>query len=100
MQVYQRNQYKIYRVGDNFIVHNSKYRFSDKHTHLKNFKQAKNLIYFVLNKKVPRWVSFYYLKSLIRVSDDDEYITKVNKVIEIKKRKAEMQLKYWNCKNY
>lgn len=100
IQVYQRNQYKIYRVGNDFIVHNSRYKFSDKHTHLRSFKQAKNLIYFVSNKKVPKLVSFYYLESMIRVSDDDEYIKKVSKLMQIKKRKTKIKVKcltYKSC---
>ncbi|WP_234121729.1 hypothetical protein [Clostridium hydrogenum] len=96
MQVYQKNQYKIYRVGNGFIVHNSNYDFVSKHTHIKSFKQAKNLIYFVTNKKVPRWVSFYYLESLIRISDDKNYIKRVNKLIEVKRRKPKVKFKQWN----
>ena len=74
MQVYQKEQYKVYRAGNGYIVHNSYYEFKEKHNHINNFKTAEKLIHCVINGEIPRSFNCYLLRSLIRISDDVEYI--------------------------
>jgi len=94
-QVYQEDQYKIYRAGNDFIIHNSSYEFQKKHSHIRNLRTAKQVIYYVKNKIIPRSFSFYLLKSLVRVSDDEKYISDVQTLIEVRERKGCKQ-KYYN----
>jgi len=94
-QVYQEGNYKIYRVGNNFIVHNSKYLFNESHTHVRTFTTAKKIIYCTINKIVPKTFPEYLLYSLIRVSDDDHYAEQVESLIEVRRQKGK-KLRYVN----
>jgi hypothetical protein len=71
-----------------FMVVNTKKDFKNGHTHLKSFKMAKYLIYLVRDKKINGGLRPYFLTSLTRLSEDEEYIGKVNEVIIEKKRKG------------
>lgn len=98
VQVYQKENYKIYKVKNGFIVHNSIYKLSDKHTHIKSFKQAKDIISFVISEKIPKRVSFYYLQSLIRFSDNEKYINGIKKILSVRKRKTKVKFVRQNYK--
>lgn len=71
-----------------FMVVNTNKEFKVGHTHLKSFKMAKYLIYLVRDKKINGGLRPYFLTSLTRLSDDVEYIEKVNEVLYEKKRKG------------
>lgn len=90
-QIYQEDNFKIYKASHNYIVHNSDFDFEKKHTHIRNFKQAKNLIYCVKKKIIPKTFSFYLLNSLIRLSDDVVYKNKIDSLIAIRKQKGHKQ---------
>ena len=49
----------------------------------------------VINKKIPKSTDGYYLSSLIRISDDDNYINKINALIEAREQKGKKE-KYYN----
>jgi len=91
MQIYQEGTYKIYRAGHNYIVHNSEYDFKEKHSHVHTFQIAKKLIHCVNHRIIPRSFNFYLLTSLTRISGDEEYIEKVNLLIEVRKQKGKKQ---------
>ena len=91
MQVYQEGTFKIYRAGHNYIVHNAQYEFKEKHSHVHNFQIAKKLIHCVKHRIIPRSFNFYLLTSLTRISDDEDYIAKVESLIEVRKRKGKKQ---------
>jgi hypothetical protein len=95
-QIYQKNNFKIYKAGHNYIVHNAKYDFVEKHTHVKNFNAAKKVIALAMNKKVPRDFPDYLIVSIIRVSDDEDYIEHLEELVEVRKQKGK-KLKYHNC---
>ena len=67
---------------------NTKKAFKEGHTHMKCFKSAKTVIDLVIRKKVPRSNDLYYLTSLIRLSEDLAYITKINDLIKYKEEKS------------
>lgn len=94
-QVYVEDNFKIYRAGNDYIVHNTEFEFSKKHTHVKNLKAAKEIIYSVKKRVIPRGFSEYLLKSIIRVSDDELYIKAVEDLIEVRSQKGK-KLKYTN----
>lgn len=91
MQVYQEGSYKIYRAGHNYIVHNAQYEFKDKHSHVHDFQIAKKLIHCVSHQIIPRSFNFYLLTSLTRISDNEDYIKKVESLIEVRKQKGKKQ---------
>ena len=89
-QIYQRKHFKIYKADDGIILHNSLYDFSQAHTHLKSIKQAKLLIQYSLDKRIPRDLSLYLLISLLRINSGNqskEYSEKVSEVIENKRQR-------------
>lgn len=94
-QVYQEGSYKVYRVGNNYIVHNSRQVFNQAHTHVRTLNTAKKVIYCTLHKIIPRTFPEYLLVSLIRVSDDDHYQAQIESLIEVRRQKGK-KLKYVN----
>lgn len=63
----------------------------DLHTHLKSKSACNTVITNVINKKIPKNTGFYYLTSLIRLSTDEKYISKVEELIEVRKSKGKKQ---------
>ena len=91
-QVDQIGEYKIYRSGHEFIIHNSKYPFKQAHTHgIKSLDKARYIIRCVRKNRLPGDLGVYLLISLTRISDDKDYITKVNELIEVKKSKQKQK---------
>ena len=67
----------------------------DLHTHIKSYKLAQTIISNVCNKKIPLHSSTFVLTSMIRLSDDPIYISKINEVITIRRSKGKKQ-SYFN----
>ena len=86
-KVYERKEFIIFQVKNGYIAYNTKKAFKDGHTHMKCFKSAKTVIDLVIRKKVPRSTDSYYLTSLIRLSEDLSYITKIEELMRYKKAK-------------
>lgn len=93
-KVYERNGYIIFNVKNGYIVYNTKKQFEKGHTHMKNYSSCVGLINLCIGNKIPRNKSFYFLTSLIRISNDDKYTNKVNELIQVKKNKT--KTKYIN----
>lgn len=72
------NGYRVTRISDD----------KDCHTHLKNKSACESVIYNVVNKKIPKRTGFYYLESLIRLSNDELYKVKVQELIDVRKSKG------------
>lgn len=87
-QIYKKKEFIIFPIKNGYVVLNTKGEFKDSHTHLKHFNAAKKAIDLVINKKIPRSNSFYYLKSLHRLSLDKEYKDKITSLIKVKKHKG------------
>lgn len=63
----------------------------DMHTHLKSKSACNTVIQNVISKKIPKNVGNYYLTSLIRLSDDEKYISKIEELINTRKNKGRKQ---------
>lgn len=87
-QVYQEGRFKVYRAGNNFIVHNSKYIFNNAHTHVRTLNTAKRIIYCTTKKIIPKTFPEYLLYSLIRVTDDEHYANQIQELIEVRRQKG------------
>lgn len=100
-QIYQRKHFKIYKADDGIILHNSRYEFATAHTHLKSVGQAKLLIQYSLDKRVPRDLSLYLLISLLRINsgaDCPEYSRKISELIENKKQRQSYYNRAGRCR--
>ena len=84
---YKKKNFNIYNAGNGYIIHNIKKEFSQGHTHINNFKTAKYLVDLSIHKSMPHHLHHYFLVSLKRLSDDDEYTKKLSELIEVKEKK-------------
>jgi hypothetical protein len=91
--VYQKGDFIIIRVSRGFIVINKRKGFKTGHSHIKGFKTAKYVVDLVYHKRVPNHLPIYLLYSLIRVSDDNAYISKVSELIASKQAKTKVPYK-------
>lgn len=87
--VYRKKNYRIYDVGEEFVIHNTSYDFESHHTHINNFKTCKYIIDLCLHRTVPYHLSDYLLISILRLSDDEEYKSKIRKVLDENKRRRQ-----------
>ena len=55
------------------------------------FESAKTAIDLVIRRKVPRSTDLYYLTSLIRLSGDHVYISKIKELIKYRQEKINRQ---------
>lgn len=94
-QVYQEGPFKVYRAGNDFIVHNARYEFGQKHSHIKTLSTAKRIIESLERRVIPKSFSSYLLTSLLRLADDERYIRDVEGLLGARERKGPRQ-KYHN----
>ena len=87
-KVYEEGSFVIYECTRGFIVHNRNKEFKNGHTHLRHFKAAKEAIKYVTNKRIPKDTGEYYLTSLARLSEDKDYVKKINELIWVRKKKG------------
>ena len=78
-------------MKNGYIAYNTKKSFKDGHTHLRCFESAKTAIDLVIRRKVPRSTDLYYLTSLIRLSGDHVYISKIKELIKYRQEKIYRQ---------
>ena len=78
--IYRKKEYIIIRKYTGYIIINTKKDFNKGHTHIKNYNMAKTLINLVKNNKLPKSNNSYILDSLIRLSDNKEYIKELEKL--------------------
>ena len=96
-KILQKKGFYIIKAGNSYIVVNSNKEFEKGHTHLRSYKSAVACIDFVLKGKIPKRCDFYYLTSLIRVSNDDDYIKRIEELIRVRKEKGR-KASYYNPK--
>ncbi len=96
-EVYQKKNFSIIKIDKSgYIIINKNKDFEEGHTHLESFKTAKMIVDLALNKLIPNHLSQYLLISLIRISEDTEYINKLKALLNNKKNKT--QQNYYNKK--
>lgn len=88
-RTYNYKNYVIFKdKNKGYVLYNMLKPFKDGHTHLRNFQLAKRVAYHESNRKIPKDFTSYLLISLIRVTNDEEYKSKINKLyLEKKERK-------------
>lgn len=94
-----KGKFIIFRVDNGWIVYNTAKEFKNGHTHLKSKTSALAAVDFVQKEKIPRKTGNYYLKSLIRLSNNEEYVAKVNELLNVRKSKEPKQ-KYCRIQGY
>lgn len=92
-QIYSKNEFIIIKVGNEYVVINRNKDFKNGHSHIKNFNTAKYIIDMVIHKRIPNHLPIYLLISLLRISDDDDYKTKIQDLIDVKNNRNQ---KYTN----
>lgn len=84
--VFRKRYFNIYSVNNTeFIVHNSKLDFNSHHTHIRRFTTAKYILNMSLHKTIPKRLCNYHIISLIRLTDDEDYIKKLEEMLKINK---------------
>lgn len=76
-QIYKKDNFIVIPVQENFIIINKNKVFKDGHTHVKKIGIARLLIDLAISKELPQ--NDYFAESLIRISEDSNYIKKINK---------------------
>jgi hypothetical protein len=80
--IYYRKEYKIIKADEfDYIVVNTNKLFSSGHTHMSNFNAAISVIKLVQHKELPRNHSSWFVHSLMRLSDDADYIGKLDDLL-------------------
>ena len=79
VRVYKIKNFDIYSNHDGgFIVYNRNKPFSQGHTHINNYNTAKYIAKIASYKSMPKKnISNYLKESLIRISNDKDYIKKI-----------------------
>ena len=79
--IYKKKSFKIYDAGKGYIVHNSNLEFHNHHTHINNFHTCKYIIDLCIHKTIPRHLSKYLLVSIIRLTNDNAYRNKIERIL-------------------
>ncbi|MCY6371736.1 hypothetical protein [Clostridium ganghwense] len=93
MIILNDSNYLIKKSKRGYVVINLKGLYKN-HSHFKNIGTAKKCIYLTKNRIVPK--SFYMMVACIRLSTDELYIRKIQKLKEVKENKQ--NIKYKNKK--
>lgn len=90
--VYEKGEFVVIKVKSDdrvgFIVHNTKKKWEEGHTHLKSFNMAKELINNVIKHKKPKTKNGYLLMSHIRVTNDESYAKFIQELIQARRSKS------------
>jgi len=76
----------VFYCGTGYVAQNTLKPFETGHTHLKSFKACLDAINFVTSKKIPNRTGLYYLISLKRLSNDIDYIKRIDELVAIRER--------------
>ena len=91
MIIYKDSYYYIKKSECGYVVINSKGDYKN-HSHFKNLGPAKKCIYLTKNRILPK--SLYMMVACMRISTDELYIKRIEKLKEIKANKQ--NIKYRN----
>lgn len=81
--VFKKGCFGVYRVArDGFVVHNTRKDFSEFHTHINNYKAAKEICIAAHCHRIPDSFNIYLLHSLERISSDQDYLNQLTKRID------------------
>lgn len=94
-QVYQEKNFIVIRTKSSYVVINRNKDFEVGHTHLRSLSACKKVIHCARLRIVNGDMNRYMLTSVIRISEDGDYIRKIEDLIEIKSHKGRKR-KYYN----
>ena len=80
-QIYQSPDFKIYKAGDGYIVHNTHKNFKEGHTHVKSYDICMVMIKLIKRRQIPKSRSKRFIESLIRISSDKKYTSMIMEYI-------------------
>lgn len=81
VEIYHDMNFKIYKAGTGYILHNIHKDFQNGHTHVQKYDTCMVMIKLLEKKLLPKSKSKYFIESLIRVSNDRKYIRKVTQLM-------------------
>ena len=87
--IFQRGEFVILKVGNEYIVVNRNKIFKEGHTHIKCFDTAEYVINMARYRRIPRHLSPYLLTSLVRITNDEAYAEKIRELISVKAAKRQ-----------
>lgn len=77
--VYRCGSIIVFKGHRTYVVYNTRKEFDTGHTHLYKLKSAKSAARIASKKKVPTRSGLYFLTSLQRISDDKDYIERLER---------------------
>lgn len=81
-KVYQRKEYIIVKIKNDYMIINTHKKFDEGHTRVKDFKKAKSLIDLCVRTKLPNKPRIWEIKKLINISNNKDYIKKLKELLE------------------
>lgn len=79
---YAKSTFVIFQEGYDYIVFNKRGKFEDNHTHIKDLGVGRLMIKLVMNRELPESKSERFITSLIRLSNDEDYIEKLKLLLQ------------------
>ncbi|HEY5586610.1 MAG TPA: hypothetical protein VIK78_19240 [Ruminiclostridium sp.] len=81
-QIFQDPEFKVYKAGDGFVVHNIKKPFQEGHTHVAKYCTCMVMIKLVEKKLIPKSKSKFFIESLVRISNDRKYSRIITRLMD------------------
>lgn len=87
--LYEKENFIIFKSeNDGYIIQNLDID-NFAHSHIENYKTCQWMIELSLKKKCPYDIPKYLVISLIRLNNDEEYLRKLNEILNKKNKKKE-----------
>lgn len=84
--ILSRNDFRIEKCDDCLRI--TRNDLPELHTHVHSKKLAEQIIYNVCNEKIPLHLHSRTLESMARLSDNENYIKKIQDILNTRKRKG------------
>lgn len=86
--IYRKENFVVYRKYNmDFIVHNINLPFNKGHTHIKSYKFSIDIINYILEERIPYNLTYSQLKSMLRISTNERFKSKIRCLMIRKHRK-------------
>lgn len=86
--VYKKREFNVYGMDEGYIIHNTKKPFEQGHSHVYRLTSCKYLIDLCIHSSIPHHLNRYFLVTLKRISNDEDYIAKIDGLLESKDNKS------------
>lgn len=88
--ILSRSDFKIEKCDDCLRI--TRIELPELHTHVHSKKLADKIIYNVCNEKIPLHLHSRTLESLARLSSNEDYVRKIEEILNTRKRKGKKQM--------